>query len=479
MGKSRAELRVDNNLGVIPVGQMNQSSKKFRRDCLELYDSYYEGRQYAGLAPWDSEGGVYVPVRKRQPRLQFAFAKVLASRVAGKLVGRSAFPKFVNVDDPDWAEFIRWILEASNLKAALAEPMRRLAIASSTFVRFYLAGGNINVEHFDSKYCYPEFDEGGELARVMVRYVYEDPKELDEMGRPAHKWFQLELSQDVDRLYDNPRYRQGEEPSFQVVSEAPHELGYVQGEWFRLSKNRHNPDGDSLIQDVTGFIDELNYSLSQSSTAVQYNQDPQLAIKNMTEDEIEGMIRSATKGWNLGKAGEAEFLETTLTGVERAETLRDKVRLNLQDVTRIIMMDPEKLVAQAQSGVALEILHGPFVDLIDEIRPMVERPLVNLVTKMALTVVKLNQMGAPVPVTIPRGWMPQSIALKAEWQPVFPMTVADIQSKANLAIALTNASIASREWALRYLAADLGIDDIENELELIKAQPVINPFGAF
>ncbi len=478
--KSRTQMRTENIQGVIPVDQMGQMGavKKYRRECLELFDKYYEGTQYDNLPDWDAEGP-YIPIRKRKPRLQFNFAKVLASRVAGKIVGHKSFPRFVNEQDPDWEAYIRYIVQGSNLQARLAEPMRRYVSTGSTFVRFYLAEGAFRVDQYHSKYCYPLFDEAGELASITVRYVYEDPEETDERGRPKQKWFQMVLSQDVDTLYDNPPYKQGEPPVFSVAAEAAHELGFVQGEWFRLSENRHNPDAEPLVADILGFIDELNYSLSQSSQAVQYNQDPQLAVSNMTEDEVTTMIRSAMKGWNLGREGKAEFLETSLTGVERAEALRDKVRLHLQDVTRIIMMDPEKMVANAQSGVALEVLHGPFVDLIEEIRPMAQVPLVRLVTKMGIANLMVVQRGGQPAVAFPPGWRPNSVELTAKWQPVFPMTIEDTQKKVNLASTVTTATIASREWALRYLAADLGIEDIEEELGRIAAQPVINPFGAF
>lgn len=481
VSKSRAELRTQNLQGVIPAGEQSQQAKKYRRDCLELFDKYYEGRQYDDLPPWDIEpGAAYIPVRKRRPRLQFAFAKVLGSRVSGKLVGRNAFPRLVSEGgDKEWEEFIRFVLRVSNLQAMLAEPFRRLTVAGSVFVRFFLSGGSMRVEHYHSKHCYPLFDDAGELVKLTVQYVYEDPQDIDEKGCPRQKWFKMELGQEVDVLYDNPPYKQGEEPLFQVVSEAAHELGFVQGEWFRLSHNRHNDDGDSLIQDILGFIDELNYSLSQSSQAVQYNQDPQLAVKGMTEDEIQNLVRSAMQGWNLGRDGEANFLETSLSGVERADLLRDKVKLHLQDVTRIIMMDPEKMVAQAQSGVALEVLHGPFVELIDEIRPMIQGPLVKLVQKMAFAILKVAQAGGPVPINVPRGWLPQSIDLTPKWQPVFPQTIEDIQKKANLGIQLANATVVSREFVLRWLAADLGIEDIELELDRIAKQPVINPFGTF
>jgi hypothetical protein len=59
------------------------------------------------------------------------------------------------------------------------------------------------------------------------------------------------------------------------------------------------------------------------------------------------------------------------------------------------------------------------------------------------------------------------------------MTMADLQAKAAVAGQITGATIASREWALEWMAQDLGVEDLEYEKARIAAQPVINPFGMF
>jgi hypothetical protein len=309
--------------------------------------------------------------------------------------------------------------------------------------------------------------------------MYCDEDDRDEKGNAKKKWYKMDLGKFSDVLYDNPEFKVDEDPVFFPVSQVDHNLGFVQGEWFRTAEAQKTPDGYSLLHDIRDFIDDFSYSLSQSSMAVSYNQDPQLTFKNMDQEELDNLIRSSTKSWNLGREGEANFLESGLNGVTTAMELRDKMRTSIVDVTRIILMDPEKMVASAQSGKALEILHGPMVELVKELRPMVEKGMQALILKMAMVNLVLAQRGEPVPVQIPQGYSPLSLNITVTWPSVFPMTMADLKEKVSVVQAATSSNLISRETGTRYIAKDFGVEDIEVELEKVNTQPVLNPFGGF
>lgn len=477
---TRSELRAANNLGVIYAG--SSLKQKYRKRQLDLFDAYYEGRQYCGLTPWEQTAfadGAYIPVRERAPRIQYEFAKVLASRLAAKLVGSRSFPSFKIEDDPDMEAYLQAIKKASRVNAYLVEPIRRMIVSGSSFVRFYVVDGQFKMQSYLSKWCYPEFDPTGELGSIRIQYVFEDEADRDQRGKPKKKWYKLELGQKSDTMYDNPEFNGDTDPTFNVASSVEHGLGFVQGEWFKTSEKNNSIDGESLIEPVMGFIDEINYSLSQSSMAVQYNQDPQLALTKMDEDDVDKLIRSAAKAWNLGKEGEASFIEASMTGVEAAGELRDKVRMGIQDVTRIIMLDPEKIVGNAQSGRAMEVLHGPMVELIEELRPMLEKSLTNLLLKMALTNMMLDQSGGQAPIVIPPGFQPQSMNVTLVWPEIFPPTMEDLRTKVSIAVQVASGNIISRETMMKWLAKDFGVENIEEELAKIAAQPQLNPFGSF
>jgi len=483
--KRRSHERADNRLGVVLRNKNQTILKSMRNPALDRLDAYYENRAYAGMPAWEQPAtdhkSEYIPIRQRQPRIQMNFAKALVSKVGAKLVGEQNFPKFSVEADPEFEEYLRLVLKTSKLKSRIIEPLRRILNVGSGFVRFQFDEGAIKIEHFHSKVTTPNFMPNGELDFVEVKFIFLDEKDTEDNGSPKKKWFRLIIGRFQDVRFKPVEVGDdGEEPeTWEVEEVADHNLGFVQGEWFRTAQESDDPDGPSLVGEITDFIDELNYNCSQSSQVIQFNQDPQLILSNMDSEEIGELIRSSQKGWNLGREGKAAFLESNLGAVETAGDFRDKVKGNIGDISRIILMDPEKMVAHAQSAKAMEVLHGPLVDLVLELRPFVQESLQNLLMKMALTNLILIQRGGVPAITTPRGFKPKSIEVTVTWPPVFPMTMQDLQSKVSVASTASGASIISRETALRFVAKDFGVENIEEEVEKINAQPVFNPFGAF
>jgi len=468
----RRQLRALNNLGVVNpsvsnisevlTGASQNGSAQFRKPELDIFDAYFEKRQYSGRTEWGQSttaDGAYIPIRERKPLLQSNFAKVLSSRLASKLIGSRTFPIIKIEDDPNTTELIRLIQKTSQFRSNVLFPMARKLNTGSVYVNFSIRGGSYQMSHFLSKWCFPEFDGGGNLSFIRIQYVFADETDRDQNGMPKKKWFRMDQSTITDVLFNNPEFEQGAEPQFQVIQSVQHNLGFVQGEWMITHKMPNSIDGPSLIADILEFIDELNFSLSQSADTVQYNQDPQLLLTNMDEDEVDTLIRSAAKAWNLGREGRAELLEADMSGFEGADLLRDKMRLNIQDITRIVLMDPEKMVAQAQSGKALEVLHGPLVELVEELRPQTEKEVGSLTLKMLLTTLITSQRGLPTPVIIPPGFVPQSVALTFDWPPIFPMTMEDLQKKVSVGVQASNASIISRETIMAWVAKDFGVEE--------------------
>lgn len=477
--KSRTQQRIDNNLGIISPASMGKV-KKYRDDRLHRLDQYFEGTQYDNLAPWDQPPEAqFVPIRQRKPRINYRFGKRLANEIASMLFGSKRFPKIHVEGDPDMSTYLGLVVKGAKLQSNMVELARKLAVGGSGFVRFYFNGGDPVIEVYDAKYCYPTFDESGALSSMDVIYTFFDSAEVDEKGKPVERWARMTLGTDEDIVYDNPKFDPASEPVFEPIGSVPHGFGFVQGEWFRTQVKPKSVDGDSLLDDVTDLIDELNYSLSQSSQAIGYNQEPQVLFSGMDVDEINGLVKSSQKGWDLGRDGKASFLETNLGAVQTAEEFRDRVRLAVQDVARIILMDPEKFGGQAQSGKAMEVLMAPMVNLIEEIRPIVETNLVSLVTKIAFINLMLINEGAETSISVPPGWEPKSWNVTAEWPPVFHQTIQDLRDKLSVAVQAANATLISRDTLTRWLARDFDIADVELEIQKLAAQPVLNPFGAF
>lgn len=473
----RTKDRVTNNLGII---HSPGTVRRYRLDALHELDKIYDGAQYDGLLDWDEANASheYIPVRRRKPRVQWRLAKRMADEIGSKLFGEKVAPRFEIDGDPEATYFFKLLAKVSRLRPQLMAAAVKATVAGSCFVRFYFAGGKPVLETYQSKWCYPLFSANGDLESIQIRWVWTDTMDLDEKGKPREKWGQLFLSRVEDILFNTPVVEHGQEPAFEEVGRVQHNLGFVQGEWFRTTFEMGVPDGQSLIEPAESFFCELDYSASQSSQAVSYNQDPIPLVSGMDVDSIEELIRASSRAWNLGRDGEARFLESGLTGVQVAMDMRDKIKQGVQDVTRILLMDPEKIMGSAQSGRALEILHAPLMDIVYTLREAFEPSIESLLTKMAGVAYLLGSVGQGT-ITIPPGWAPTSLEPSLVWPDVFPETIEDLQKRVQVASSAANASLISRETAMRWLAESFDIEDIELELERIAAQPVLNPFGMF
>ncbi len=477
MANKRTQDRIKNNLGIIQGGR---KSPRSRSEILELIDQYIKGTQYDGKVPWDeaenNQDG-YIRIRDRVPKIIFPFAKLLCDRLSAKLLGKSVFPRFTIEEDPDTEELIKLIIKQSNFKAKMLTAAKEYCAKGSVFIRFKLADGAVSVEQFNPKWVFPKFDANNNLIFARIQYVFKDEEDLDERGKPKEKWFRMELGPQKDVLFDNPEFKAEEEPEFKAVSTVDHNLGFVQGEWLRTQDLKFMIDGEGIVEQIFDFIDAMNYNFSQSDRAVSYALDPQLITSGMDEEEIDKLIKSSSKGWHLGREGTADFLEIEGSGIQRAEETRNDFSQRMQDITRIIILDPEKTVGHAESGKAMEVLHAPMIELIDEMRPNLEKGLVALLQKMLLMVLIFNERGAELTIQIPPGFKPKSLTIEVVWGEIFPKTIQDLQQKAALMIQLTNANILSRETALSRLAKDFEIEDIEAEVARVNAQPQFNTFG--
>jgi hypothetical protein len=479
-GNSRSEKRANNNLGIV---QGNSTKKIHRSNKLHKAEQYLEGEQYNNLAPWQEccSTDDYIAIRKRKPSVIFPFAKIYQDRLASKLVGASTFPKMTIPDDEESNYFLGLVNKSSFFEAKMLDAAKLFISYTSCFVRFSLSSGSPKIETYNSNYCYPKFDGNGQLISVEIKYIYETT-ETDETGKPVCKWYKLELNQASDILYDNPLYKDGQnDPEFTVVSQADHGLGFVQGEWFRNGETTYDVDGNDypMVCQLSGFIDAINYNLSQSDSATSYGLDPQLVLKKIEEDELDLLIKSSSRAWAMGREGEASFLEVTGSGIKTAQETESRLMKMAADAARIVFLDPEKMAANAQSGKAMEVLHAPMVEMINELRPWFEKSMTLLMQKLMATLIIYNQQGAELTLTMPPMWQPTSLDITTIWPPIFPLTIQDMQQIVSIGLQASNGNIIARDTAAKWIQSqgvDFGVEDWDAEVAKINGQKT---FGGF
>ena len=335
---------------------------------------------------------------------------------------------------------------------------------------------------FHSNFCYPIFNNVQDLTSVTILYVYDCPNERDkETQKPKKKWFKMFLGENEEILYDNPYYDpDSKDPvKFKVVEKADNKLGKVQGIWFKLGDNHHSFDGLSLVENILDLGDSISYNICQSDRATEYSCDPQAIFSGMNKDEINDLVKSKNKGWVLGKDGRVNFLESSGGGVANATEMERRLIQKSQEITRAVEHDPQKILSSAQSGRAMEILHQPLVDMIQELRPEVGTCLVKALVLTLSTVASVakeqRKLLFPIPNNINFSVRDYDINLK--WGRVFPETIQDISSRVDLLLRLSSANIISRKTVLRLVSSieEFGINDVEEEMKEVETQKQFNP----
>jgi len=418
---------------------------------------------------------VFVPVRERKPKLIYPLPKIITDRLNNKITSRTTFPKFLLEEDEETQFFIEELHKATDFRVIMKDAIKNLMTFGSAFVRVKIVNGVMGLACYNPNQCWPKFDDNGELESIEIRHIFEKKNKKNEIKK---YWYRFTMDKQRDVLYDSPEYAPGEKPTFRKVAEVAHGLGFVQGEWVKFTKNEKLFEGPSVFREIMDFGDDLSYTYTLIGGAVQYGAEPQVLLKGMEDDEIDTLVKRKEKAWALGREGDAQYLESSGAGASAAESFEQTVGRLIQDISRVIMHDPEKFSAHAQSGKAMEILNGPMVELVEEYRPYCEKFFTRLTIKMLVSVVILTKRGMVTDFNIPGGYKPKTFDIQTEWPPVFPLSVQDKQEIVNFWTSLTTNNIVSRQTALEKMVSAKVIDeiDIQQEVNLVNTQ---KEFGGF
>ncbi len=471
----RIQDKIDNNLGTIRPKDSQARGRRWRSDTLKKYDDYFNSKQYEGKIDWHQAVGStpFVGIKDRKPFITYPLPKIVVNRLKTKLAGEKNFPTLTIPEDPDTAQLIKLIHKISDFQAAILKLCEYLLTFGSAFARFHFVQGRLRLDCYNPNNCYPIFDKNEELEEIEIRFVYDEIVE----GKKKQFWYRLFLGKNEDIIFDNPEYKAGTIPEFKVVERNEHGLNFVQGEWAKTTKNPLAPDGECVFKDVLDFTDCLSYLMTMSHDGAIYNIDPQLVLKGLSTDEFDDIVKTKEKAWTLGRDGEANFVETTGSGIATALEIEKSTMQRVQDITRVIMHDPEKFSAHAQSGKAMEILNGPMTELIAEIRTYLQKFITTVTIKMLSIFVMYSRQGFATEIEISPKYRPISLEIEVNWPPIFAMTTQDLQQMVTLYTSLTSANIMSRQTALEKMAQYFDIEDIEAEQQKINTQPQFNTWG--
>lgn len=485
---------------------------------LEALERLYQGEQYQGRGladPWDKAGaGRRVPLNRQRPSVQYDLPRPIVDRPTALLFGEGRFPEITfephaRPGDPAAAEgnttgeggegegeksaadraadetarinaWIASIVDEGALQQVALTWARQGARLSSACMTWSVVDGEFAFESHATRHCTPEFHprKRGELVRLEKRYKHMVATQelrggvLVVVEKPY--WHREVWDTQQHIVYaDEPVTEK--EPTWREADVAVHGFGFVPGVWVKNLDDGEpgRVDGVSLLDGISDVTEDIDRTLSQKSRAVRYNQEPERVYFGLSEEEkkrIEIVGGGASRALPSKKdGGEVSLLELKGEGQRVAEEHVMAQRGRVLEVTRVVMPDPEKLLAASKSGAALRILFAPTLELVGELRQTYGRGLRTIIGQILRavregTLTKLGELATTPPATIPPG------KVVLGWGFAFEPTPQDLLQIAQACQTLRQASLVDRETLVRWLASYLGVRDVRVVLERLDAE---------
>ena len=435
----------------------------YRKPILQVYDNYLNSAQYLGVPK--KKGKKNTLDTDFKPAIVLPIPMITARLYKSHIVSEESRLNFF-VEDQDLQEKADNLIEDIQLWSVLDSVLPSFFANGSMFLYFQkMSNGSVRLKFFNTKYCFPEFDNEGELKSVIVRYIYETA-EIDPTTKKHYwRWFQFKFNKFTDFEYDNPIFDKSQTnlPEFKLKNKISHNYGYVAGEWIKTTHCFDSDDGESFLEGKTTTLDRLNFLFSGIYTASLANMFPPLFSNAF---DLRSFIREANQRdrfvsegneliTTMNQHARMTYVEPALTGVQNGMGTNQELLQYIQYMFSTVLLNPEAVAPHANSGRALEALYKPVVQYVKCRRPLLKKALCNLLEKIE-------------PLTdLPAGTFGNA---KKEWGSVFSDTIDDVSKKVSNLTQLFSSGLISESSAVEYIGKTFGIKNVEDELKKIEQE---------
>lgn len=475
------------------MDRLNARDRADRQAHAARMEALYKGTQYEAmrLAPaWTKlPAGDATPRRFQRPAVQYHLAELLVNRPTSLLFGEGRAPKITlqahdGANTKDVNAWLATIADEGRLWFRMLLASRLAAIAGAVVVTWGVTagegdeGGVFEFRAHRADQCDAEFDpkRHDRMLRLDKRYQF-DKRVKKMVGGVLTEvceryWHREEWTTTTWTVYDDAPVGDGKDPTW-TVSEGgsvEHGFGFVPGWWCKHEDGlSDDPRGVSHLRGTEDMFEDIDRVLSQKAAAVFYFQEPSLFIFGEDEEDRHTTVGS-TKYFGARENGvDADVKEHSLAGQQVAEEHIGAQKNRVLEVKRVTSHDPDKVLAAARSGAALEVLNRPMVELVGEWRVpfgVCVRAIIGQILRAVRSgaLARLGVLEVPAPKVIPAG------RVMLTWGRAFPSTPEDLRTAVSTAADAVEAGLCDRETAVRWVAVQFGWDDVEEILERIEKE---------
>ncbi len=424
-----------------------------------------------------TDGGQYIPLRKRRPSVRYALCRSVVDDSVGLLFSDGHFPA-IECPDERTCEVLQELIKETNLVQTMIDGATRGSVGSVAFLMRVLKG-RIFFSVLPTQYLTPEWDENepDKLKRVTEQYKVKGATlassgyDIADDDLNEQFWFRRIWDAQAETWFLPWRVRakDGEKPKKPSKDRArtkSHRLGFVPLVWAKNLPGGDEIDGACTFSLAIDTNIEIDYQLSQAGRGLKYSADPLLLIKEPASTDEE-MVRGGGNAIVVDADGDAKLLEIGGTAATAVIEYVAKLRELALESIHGSRTSPDK-ISVAQSGRAMELMQQSLIWLADKLRTSYgEGALLSLLRMVVLAshqfALKINGKDVKPP-------LPTNAPLSLRWPDWYDPTYTDRQAEATTLQILTSNGLLSKQSATKSLASDFDIEDVDAELAQIEAE---------
>jgi hypothetical protein len=504
------------NIPELRVLRLDQLCLSTRYRQLETLGLYAEGRQHEALQyNWDGtrqgyageadiKPGWYVPLKHRRPNVRFNLGKLIVGRLTAMALGEESWPQINVSGDEDAEDYVQALATEAKLQQRLQEARSKGGAAGTAVLSFAFVDGMPRVKSHEAKHMFPlrwaDRDEHV-LGAVLKVYAYTRTVWVDSAPKEKRFYFARYWDERTETVWDPipQELAQTNAWSWKVPSRTiVHDYGECPVYWCQNLEDGDREDGISDIDQLPDTFDRINHLLSATTKGTIANVDPTLVIKD-DPGKNQGVVHKG-EGQAIFSKGGADYLELKGESVKTAKELARELTQFCLETAGVVIGDPEKMGAKAQSSLTLKMLYLPMCNQCDLLRVQYGG-LITAVLRGMLRAARKIEGTEPGPVVVtedgyrlqhkPVVVLPPRIEVEGEgdekiekevprspgtserielkWPQYFPPALPDIKLAVDAATAAQGRTI-SRKTGVAFTAPMFGVVDIDEELALIDVE---------
>jgi Phage portal protein, SPP1 Gp6-like len=421
-----------------------------------------------------TSGGEYIPLRDRRPSVRYALCKTVVDDAVSLLFSEGHFPS-VDCADEVTRDTLGAIAKEAKLNEVMIDAAMRGSVGSvAIFMR--VIKGRVFFEVKGTQFLSPQWDDDApdtlksiaEQYKVKGAVLRAQGYTVSDDDLAVNFWFRREWDSKSETWF--VPWKVGDKDAKQVPDSAKttaHNLGFVPVEWVKNLPGGEGVDGACTFWDAIDTSIEIDYQLSQAGRGLKYSSDPTLLIKEPAAGDDGQIIKGAGNALVVSADGDAKLLEINGTAAQAViEYVRMLRELALESVHGN-RSNADK-VSAAQSGRAMELMNQALIWLADKLRISYgEGALLSLLRKIVVA-------SAKYPLLV-NGKKIEALSadepLLLRWPAWYAPTYADKQTQAETLTTLRTGGLLSRETAIKSLADGYDIEDPQDEIKAIDADP--------